>query len=54
MVSFNSWPLYSQEITLIPNELGSWVDPRAGMGILGKRKFMPLSGFEPLIDQPVT
>jgi hypothetical protein len=46
VVSFTSRPLYPREKTPPPGThwIGGWMDPRAGLDDLKKRKFLTLSG----------
>jgi hypothetical protein len=44
--SFTPWPLYPQERASGTHYIGGWVDPRAGLDDMEKRKFLTLPGLE--------
>jgi hypothetical protein len=46
MVSFTPWPLYPREGTPGALWIGRWVDLRAGLDDVEKRKFLSISGLE--------
>jgi hypothetical protein len=46
VVSFKPRPLYPQERTTCTHWIGGWVDPRASLDDVEKRKFLILSGLE--------
>jgi hypothetical protein len=56
VVSFTPLPLYPRERAPGTHFMGGWVDPRAGLDDMEKRKFFTLLGLElslPLVVQPV-
>jgi hypothetical protein len=44
VVIFMFWPLYPQERTLVPIELGGWLGHRAGHDVFGEERFPAPTG----------
>jgi hypothetical protein len=47
VVSFTPRPFYPRERALGTHCIGGWVDPRAGLDNMEKKKFLTLPGLEP-------
>jgi hypothetical protein len=46
VVSFTPWPLYLRGSSSGTHWIGGWVNPRAGLDDLQKRKFLTLAGLQ--------
>ena len=44
MVNFVFWPLYPQERTLVPTELGGWLGHRVGHDVFGEERSLTTTG----------
>jgi hypothetical protein len=51
-VQFQARQLYPREIARGTHWIGGWVDPRAGLDAMEKRKILPLPGIEPRPSRP--
>jgi hypothetical protein len=53
VVSFMPRPLYARERAPGSNWIGGWVDPRAGLDDLQKKKYLTLTGLELYLGKAV-